>query len=84
MADRDNKFPENVPGSFYVDYQCIDCDHCREKASPNFRRNEEGGYSYVHKQPTTRDEEKSCLEALDGCPVEAIGADGDQIANASQ
>jgi ferredoxin len=31
----------------------------------------------VHKQPTTEEEIALCMEALEGCPVEAIGNDGD-------
>jgi len=34
MADVANKYAENVPGKFYVDDQCIDCDLCRETALP--------------------------------------------------
>jgi ferredoxin len=30
----------------------------------------------VHKQPTTDDDVALCQEALEGCPVEAIGDDG--------
>ena len=73
MADAANKYPENVPGKFYVDNQCIDCDLCRETAPENFKRNEDGGYSYVSKQPESPDEETRCKEAKEGCPVEAIG-----------
>ncbi len=76
MADVANKYPENVPGPFYVDNQCIDCDLCRETAPSNFTRNADGGYSYVFKQPADPEEEKRCREAKDGCPVEAIGDDG--------
>jgi ferredoxin len=76
MADIANRYPENVPGKFFVDNQCIDCDLCRETAPKNFTRWEEGGYSYVHKQPETKEEEALCMEALAGCPVEAIGSDG--------
>jgi hypothetical protein len=32
MADPANKYPENVPGKYYVDDQRIDCDLCRETA----------------------------------------------------
>jgi ferredoxin len=78
MADIANKYPENVPGKYYVDNQCIDCDLCRETAPANFRRNEDGGYSYVYKQPETSAEEAQCQEAMSGCPVEAIGNDGGQ------
>ena len=45
------------PGKFYVDDQCIDCDLCRETAPANFTRSDDGGYSYVFKQPTTPEEE---------------------------
>lgn len=76
MADKDNKLPENVSGSYYVDDQCIDCDACRETAPDFFRRNDERGYSFVYKQPQTEADKGLCLEALEGCPVEAIGKDG--------
>ena len=76
MADAANKYAENVAGTFYVDDQCIDCDLCRETAPANFKRNDEGGHSYVYKQPETPEEEALCKEALAGCPVEAIGNDG--------
>jgi len=49
---------------------------CRETAPKNFARNDEGGYSIVTKQPVG-DEEAQCKEAKEGCPVEAIGDDGE-------
>jgi len=76
IADVANKYAENVPGKFYVDDQCIDCDLCRETAPANFKRNDDGGHSYVYKQPETPEEEGLCKEAMEGCPVEAIGNDG--------
>ena len=76
MADLVNKYAENVVGAFYVDDQCIDCDLCRETAPANFTRNDDGGHSYVYKQPTTDEERSLCKDAMEGCPVEAIGADG--------
>jgi len=76
MADAANKYAENVAGKFYVDDQCIDCDLCRETAPANFKRNDDGGHSYVYKQPETPEEEALCKEAMEGCPVEAIGSDG--------
>ncbi len=78
MADIDQRVPENVPGRFYVDVTCIDCDLCRETAPGNFVRLDDEGYSYVLKQPTTPDEETSCLAAMEECPVEAIGIDGEK------
>ena len=77
MADKNDKYSESVSGKFYVDTQCIDCDVCRVTAPNNFLRQEEKGYSYVAKQPETPDEEAQCQEAMDSCPVEAIGNDGD-------
>jgi ferredoxin len=76
MATFANKHKENVTGKFYVDDQCIDCDLCRETAPNNFTRSDEGGYSYVFKQPATPEDEAQCKEAMEGCPVEAIGSDG--------
>src|SRR5262249_46451848 len=76
VADVANKYAENVAGTFYVDDQCIDCDLCRETAPASFKRNDHGGHTYVYKQPETPEEEALCKEAMEGCPVEAIGNDG--------
>jgi len=80
MADAANKYPENTSGKYYVDNQCIDCDLCRETAPDNFTRNEDGGYSFVYKQPISPEEDALCKEAMEGCPVEAIGCNGDRAA----
>jgi ferredoxin len=77
MADSDDKVELNVPGKFYVDTSCIDCDVCRTTAPDNFTANEDEGYSYVFKQPETDDEVAQCEEAMESCPVEAIGDDGE-------
>ena len=77
MANRDDKVPENVPGRYYVDTQCIDCNLCRDMAPNNFAHQEEAGYAYVSRQPNNEDEEGLCGEAKDSCPVEAIGDDGE-------
>jgi ferredoxin len=77
MADIANRYGDNVAGKFYVDNQCIDCDLCRETAPDNFTRSDDGGYSYVYKQPVSPEEEARCKEAMEGCPVEAIGNNGD-------
>ncbi len=76
MADKDNKQPYSTPGRYYVDHECIDCDICRQTAPENFRSNEDDGYSYVYAQPHDNDEIEQCEEALDACPVDAIGNDG--------
>ena len=75
MAFVKDKLPDNVPGKYYVDRQCIDCDVCRDTSPAHFTRNDENGYSYVYKQPDSLEEEALCQEALNACPVEAIGDD---------
>jgi len=80
MADPRDRYPDNAPGRFYVDTQCIDCDVCRVTAPDNFRREEDKGYSFVSRQPQTPEEEAACREAMDSCPVEAIGSDGETAA----
>ena len=77
MADLEDKNPESIAGKFYVDSQCIDCDLCRETAPDNYARSDEEGYSYVYKQPENEEEVALCMKALEGCPVEAIGYDGE-------
>jgi ferredoxin len=77
MADKAQKVLENVPGRFYVDVTCIDCDLCRETAPANFIRQDDEGHSYVVRQPRDAAEEAACLAALEECPVEAIGDDGE-------
>jgi len=77
MADLRKRLPDNVPGKFYVDSSCIDCDVCRDTAPTNFKRNDEKGYSYVYKQPENEQELALCEEAMNACPVEAIGDNGE-------
>ena len=76
MADNTDKVANNVDGAFYVDSNCIDCDLCRQTAPDNFARNEDDGYSFVSKQPENDEEHQACLDAMEECPVEAIGDDG--------
>jgi ferredoxin len=58
MANKADKQPENVSGRYYVDTECIDCDVCRDTAPGNFTRQDDGGYSYVYKQPESPEEEE--------------------------
>ena len=73
MADIEYRYKDNVNGRYFVDEQCIDCNLCREEAPKNFTRQEEVGYSYVYKQPEDGEEEEMCKNAMEFCPVEAIG-----------
>ncbi len=77
MADKESKQTANVPGKFYVDTECTDCQLCVETAGDIFKANEADGYAYVGKQPQTDDEIELVKEAMENCPVESIGDDGD-------
>jgi len=76
MANPDHRTPENAPGRYYVDDTCIDCDLCRETAPQFFRRQDDGGYSVVYRQPETAAEIAVTEEARASCPTETIGNDG--------
>lgn len=77
MADKTAKWDMNVSGKFYVDDQCIACDACVHEAPGFFEMNDEDGHAYVAKQPSNEKEHQLCVNALDACPVEAIGQDGE-------
>ena len=77
MANKQDKNPGNVPGRWYVDACCIDCDLCRETAPGIFERNDEIGLSVVIRQPITPEEIAAATAAMDGCPTESIGNDSE-------
>src|SRR5439155_17675873 len=71
MANSALRLPENVPGDFFVDSTCIDCDACRQIAPETFIG--AGDSSIVQHQPTTQDETKRALMVLVACPTASIG-----------
>ena len=73
MSDETNANPLNAPGTFYNDLSCIDCNLCPEAVPSVFRRDDEEGYSYVFKQPQTKEEKAAVIEAIQDCPTESIG-----------
>ncbi len=77
MADKKSKFAQNVFGKFYVDEQCIACDACVMEAPNFFEMNDDDGHAYVKLQPKNKAEFAECMSAMEACPVEAIGSDGD-------
>lgn len=77
MADLSQKWKENTAGKMFVDQSCIACDACILAAPENFTMHDDG-HAFVKKQPTTPDEEALCKEAMEGCPVEAIGDFGNE------
>jgi glyoxylase-like metal-dependent hydrolase (beta-lactamase superfamily II)/ferredoxin len=74
MADPRRRVPENVPGEFFVDATCIDCDTCRQLAPQVFGQASE--YSFVHRQPATEAMARDALHALLACPTGSIGTVG--------
>ena len=75
MADKSQSWKDNQPGKVFVDQSCIACDACVLTAPNNFAMHEEDGHAFVSKQPGSPEEEELCKEAMEGCPVEAIGKD---------
>jgi glyoxylase-like metal-dependent hydrolase (beta-lactamase superfamily II) len=71
MANFNTRVPENVPGLFFVDHTCIDCDTCRQLAPQTF--GETAAYAYVAAQPQTADATRQALRALLACPTGSIG-----------
>lgn len=71
MAQISLKLPENVPGDFFVDSSCIDCDLCRQLASEVFK--DVGDYSVVYHQPENDQESFNAFRALVTCPTASIG-----------
>lgn len=73
MADPNLKWPENVPGKFYVDQKCISCGACWRKDPEHFKSHEVHTYAYIQNQPKKSLELELCHEVRKICPVEAIG-----------
>lgn len=75
MASLAQRLSTNVPGDFFVDASCIDCDTCRWLAPQTFDR--AGEQSRVQRQPES-DQERFLAElALVACPTASIGATGE-------
>lgn len=72
MAQAALKLPDNVPGDFFVDSSCIDCDACRIFAPSVF--SDAGDQSAVYHQPATPDELLAAQRALISCPTASIGS----------
>ena len=77
MANKKAKWAENANGKFYVDDQCIACDACLREAPRFFSMNDKDSHAFVKAQPTSTTDIQECLNAMEACPVEAIGNDGE-------
>src|SRR5215475_5976283 len=71
MANILERLPQNVPGDFFVDSSCINCDTCSELAPEIFR--DHGDQCSVHHQPETEDKTRLAMMALVACPTGSIG-----------
>src|SRR5207237_1453115 len=75
MANPRKRVPENVPGDFFVDSTCIDCDACRQIAPSVF--GEAAETSFVKAQPVASADRRQSLQALLACPTGSIASLGD-------
>jgi ferredoxin len=75
MANLSERLSNNIPGKYYVDATCIDCDQCRAQAPEFYARSDEG-FSYVIRQPVTAEEVNLMEEIAAGCATASIGNDG--------
>ena len=73
MANPAQRLPTNIPGEFFVDSTCIDCDQCREIAPEVFHDAED--HASVFRQPDSPARIRGALRALVTCPVGAIGSE---------
>ncbi|MCC7419743.1 MAG: MBL fold metallo-hydrolase [Planctomycetaceae bacterium] len=74
MANPKKAVSENVPGEYFVDSTCIDCDACRQIAPATFGSAEAS--SFVKAQPVTPAQRTLALHALLSCPTGSIGTRG--------
>ena len=76
MANKDNKNPSNIEGSWYVDKTCANCGKCVKKCSAVFYCN--GDETWVYLQPNNDMDLALCNDALTECPEGAIGKDWEE------
>ena len=77
MAEKQSRNSYNIAGPYYVDNNCIACDACIIEAPDFFKMNDSEGIAFVYNQPKSSIDIELCTEALESCPVEAIGSNGD-------
>src|SRR5215813_5705283 len=71
MANLNRAYSDNIPGTFFVDDTCIDCDLCRQIAPTVY--SEESDHSIVFHQPQSETESRRAAMALVACPTGSIG-----------
>ena len=75
MARTDDRLKENVPGDYFVDATCIDCDTCRQIAPDTYGRFDAAGQTIVFRQPESAEERRRAAMALISCPTASIGTE---------
>ena len=78
MAELTDKNYDNAPGAYYTDDTCIICRQCSEIAPNVFRESDEGSYNIVYRQPDTENDRLLAEEAMEDCPTQSIGDDGQE------
>lgn len=83
MSNKNMKNPLNVAGKFYctdsndtTGQGCISCGVCYSMAPKHFK-SDDMGCAYVANQPQTAEEIAACEDAMNSCPVQSIGNDGE-------
>ena len=77
MADPSTKHTENLAGKYYVDDSCGACQVCVSLAPENIQMTEDEDHAFISKQPENDEEIAAVADAIDSCPDEAIGDDGE-------
>ena len=73
MAGSGSRHPGNVPGRWFVDDRCIDCDAARQLAPDLIHRVD--GTSVVVRQPAGPEEEVVMWRAAIACPTRSVRTD---------
>ena len=74
MADLNRRHTMNAAGPWFVDQGCISCDTCTD-ISPEIFWRDSDRKAYVREYRPS--EAKLFRAALESCPVEAVGDEGD-------
>ena len=83
MADKSIRLADSIPGPWYVDETCTPCHVCLDEAGPStdfhlLQYTEDESKVIFVKQPVSADELVAAQAALEICPQNAIGSDGDE------
>ena len=76
MASVEERWEDSIEGKYYVDSECILCSLCANIAPDSFRESDDGDHDIVYNQPVTNEQIELAEDAMEQCPVEAIGNDG--------